>query len=610
MMAFQGTSSERVALIRVGMDTSSAEQGAKNLANYFEEADKAAKKLEDGADNAGAGLEGLGESSQKLSVLIGQQGLAGDLMDVFEGLEGVSSMLGPAGTAAAVAAASFALFAAGAVAAQAAMYDLTKATIEADEAVGRKLTPALEDAKRTMEGWDGASQRASRTMTESLAPAFRTLSEVFTGLKADLVWMTSGVVDFGTKVSSSLGEYDLSKAQGQAEILDQRAYNIVRRGILDVATLGTYEINRAAGGTLTSLMWERLRGQGAAEMSAGLFEVNEGKLTSAMGGSGQKLLEAQDEATKATKDHAASAAKLAEAQKLAAEQLMAEALAGSPAAFEEWRRTTGAAASARSFAQYQGAGFATRGWAGITGEEWAEPEAMSRAQRRDYLRMASGQDPREPRGIGGFMSGLQGAQALAGGMGGISSALGAAGPYGAAAAAGIGILSDPQALVKGANEVGKFVEKLPDQIGVMLTEVLPKLMEKLPMILADLVKAVLIDIPGILISALKDWWYDVRHTTDAERRQRDKGLEAQFKAARRQYGAHGADQMMRDMYGSAWAQSSSNPRNARSSAPRRPDYSLMQGGPRTPVTLTAGVTDDSARAIKRKLAQQTRGGQR
>lgn len=634
---------ERVGIVRAIFEASEAERALGSLGGAFDAVSEKVDAVDKKMSEAEGGTEDLGDGIQKLSVLAGQQGLAGDLADVAEGLGMVEGALGPAGTAVAIGAAAVTLMAGAAVSLRGALDELVRSTLAAEEAAGRKLSPELQRAKATMEGYDGAIQEHTRTLTELTVPAYEALSNGLLGVSSIAVELLSDL--------KRVGEYKPSSDSWLGSIAT--AYSAttgtgwrVQRALL---TGGGSELAPAIGGYFAGVgERDSLIAQGDV-MRAGLAGQTTAPLEYSDGVKiyGPSPDQIKDVVAKRTADEKALAeaikaraaadreAAAAEAERAGKEREMLALMSEYQRRFEttgmmdpryasvvaRWATYAGEAgdtfvresAASASFRREQLAQQVTvqGGSDWISGSEWGDPYEMSDSERRGWLRMAGGKSARpDLSGLGkGLMAGLQGATALSGGMAGISGALGSAGPYGMAAAAGIQILQDPEALLKGAREVGKFIDKLPEQVVTLLVDVAPKIIAMLPEMIAGVLSAVLVEIPKAIAQAIGDWWYDATHKTERERRQQERGERAMQRRFDRVYGDKAEGVRQAQYNWNTFGPGSSS--YSRSSSPRRPSLAGMGGmGQAMVIHAHAGVTDDAAGALALRVTDAARRGVR
>ena len=435
-----------------------------------------------------------GEGMKKLSVLFGQQGMAGDIEDVIDGFKMLAPQLGTAGLAMGGVALGAGAAVAGMVAAHSAIVEFGRGVVESQSKIG-SLSPELKSMTENIERADAASSLARVTFAEKLAPALDILSGPVLALGAAFAnWLADGlsaaamlikVIDYYTKLSSLPGINVIAGAIGKSDTL------------ID-----------------SQVAADRVRAAEAAKW--GNFE--------------QPLLTQSDLDEKAKED----AEKLSKAQTDQAKATVANTAAQDAAALKAWERMRQDAEAAGIMQQWMDdlrAGWQAIGTnaAGLTqygavpdsvasalggttvtatgggyafNAAWAESQAALEAPAE----AATASSITGAQALGGVTSALGVINAAAGAkpMDAAMSAIGAMGPYGAAIAAGLELGLNPKTIDKLINGFLKIVDKLPEILENVLTEVLPAIIMAIPEIFAKLMYSILVDIPRMIANAIAD----------------------------------------------------------------------------------------------------------
>lgn len=455
--------------------------------------------LADSARGAGAKMDELidqsekvtqqadktGEGMKKLSVLFGQQGLAGDLEDVTDGLRMLAPELGTAGMAIGGVTLAVGLAAAGMVAAHSAIVDFGRGVIESESKIG-SLSPALKSMAKNIQEADTASAMARKTLAEGLAPALEQMSGPVNALKVE--------------------------AAGWAGSLAETVALLVK--VIDhYTTLGNLPIVQRLSGTSAAIAAQanidRARAADAAKW--GNFEQ---PLYTA-----EDLAAKQADQTKATEAATAAVRKNAEAQDAAAlkawERMQQEAEAvGLMGAWvaelrSGWQAVGTTAAGLTQYSSVPPSVAAALGGTMSTGTVggWQFNAAIQQQDAALAAQTATaGGGITGAQALGGVTSALGVINAAAGAkpMDAAMSAIGAMGPYGAAIAAGLELGLNPKTIDKLINGFLKIVDKLPEILENVLTEVLPAIIMAIPEIFAKLMYAILVDIPRMIANAIAD----------------------------------------------------------------------------------------------------------
>lgn len=426
-----------------------------------------------------------GEGMKKLSVLFGQQGLAGDLEDVTDGLRMLAPELGTAGMAIGGVTLAVGLAAAGMIAAHSAIVEFGRGVIESESKIG-SLSPALKSMAQNIQEADTASAMARKTLAEGLAPALEQMSGPVNALKVE--------------------------AAGWAGSLAETVALLVK--VIDhYTTLGNLPIVQRLSGTSAAIAAQanidRARAADAAKW--GNFEQ---PLYTA-----EDLAAKQADQTKATEAATAAVRKNAEAQDAAAlkawERMQQEAEAvGLMGAWvaelrSGWQAVGTTAAGLTQYSSVPPSVAAALGGTMSTGTVggWQFNAAIQQQDAALAAQTATaGGGITGAQALGGVTSALGVINAAAGAkpMDAAMSAIGAMGPYGAAIAAGLELGLNPKTIDKLINGFLKIVDKLPEILENVLTEVLPAIIMAIPEIFAKLMYSILVDIPRMIANAIAD----------------------------------------------------------------------------------------------------------
>lgn len=426
-----------------------------------------------------------GEGMKKLSVLFGQQGLAGDVEDVTDGLRMLAPELGAAGMAIGGVTLAVGLAAAGMVAAHSAIVDFGRGVIESESKIG-SLSPALKSMAQNIQEADTASAMARKTLAEGLAPALEQISGPVNALKVE--------------------------AAGWAGSLAETVALLVK--VIDhYTTLGNLPIV------------QRLSGTSAAIAAQANIERARAADTAKWGSFEQPLYTAEDLAakqadqTKATEAATAAVRKNANAQDAAAlkawERMQQEAEAvGLMGAWvaelrSGWQAVGTTAAGLTQYSSVPPSVAAALGGTMSTGTVggWQFNAAIQQQDAALAAQTATaGGGITGAQALGGVTSALGVINAAAGAkpIDAAMSAIGAMGPYGAAIAAGLELGLNPKTIDKLVNGFLKIIDKLPEILENVLTEVLPAIIMAIPEIFAKLMYAILVDIPRMIANAIAD----------------------------------------------------------------------------------------------------------
>lgn len=478
--------------------------------------------LADSARGAGAKMDDLidqsqkvtqqadktGEGMKKLSVLFGQQGLAGDLEDVTDGLRMLAPELGTAGMAIGGVTLAVGLAAAGMVAAHSAIVEFGRGVVESQSKIG-SLSPALKGMAENIAEADAASAMAKKTLAEGLAPALESLSGPVNVLKVEFANWAADLAETVVLLGKVAAHYaSIATSRFSKTWLYQQAEQIGARFTQTEAAISA-QANIDSARAAEAAKW-------------GNFE--------------QPLLTQADldeKAAEAAKKAAEEAEALAKAQHDQAKAMAANTAALDAAALKAWERMQQEAEAVG----LMGAWVAElrSGWqavgttaAGLTQYSSVPPSVAAALggtmstgtvggwqfnaaiQQQDAALAAqtatAGGGITGAQALGGVTSALGVINAAAGAkpMDAAMSAIGAMGPYGAAIAAGLELGLNPKTIDKLINGFLKIVDKLPEILENVLTEVLPAIIMAIPEIFAKLMYAILVDIPRMIANAIAD----------------------------------------------------------------------------------------------------------
>lgn len=471
--------------------------------------------LADSARGAGAKMDDLidqsqkvtqqadktGEGMKKLSGLFGQQGLVADLEDVTDGLRMLAPELGTAGMAIGGVTVAVGLAAAGMVAAHSAIVDFGRGVIESQSKIG-SLSPALKSMAENIAEADAASAMAKKTLAEGLAPALESLSGPVNVLKVEFANWAAGLAETVVLLGKVAAHYaSIATSRFSRTWLYQQAEQISARFAQTEAAISA-QANIDSARAAEDAKWANVE---------------------------QPLVKQSDLDEKAKEN----AEKLSKAQTDQAKATVANTAAQDAAALKAWERMRQDAEAAGTMQQWMDdlrAGWQAGGiGAGGLTQYYAVPENVAAAlggtmstgtvggwQFNAAIQQQDAALAAQPATAGG---GITGAQALGGvtsalgvinaaagakPMDAAMSAIGAMGPYGAAIAAGLELGLNPKTIDKLINGFLKIVDKLPEILENVLTEVLPAIIMAIPEIFAKLMYAILVDIPRMIANAIAD----------------------------------------------------------------------------------------------------------
>lgn len=466
--------------------------------------------LADSARTAGAKMDDLivqsekvteqtgktGEGMKKLSVLFGQQGLAGDIEDISDGFRMLAPEMGTATMAIGGVTVAIGLAVTGMIAAHSAIVELGRGVIESESKIG-SLSPALKGMAQNIQEADTASAMAKKTLTEGLAPALDALSGPVNVLKIEFAnWaadLAETVVLLG-KVAAHYGS--IATSRFSRTWLYQQAEQIGERFTQTEAAISAQaniDATRAAEAEKWGSLEQPLTAKAAEDAAA--------------------LSKAQTDQAKATATNTAAQ----DAAALAAYERMrqdAEAVGVMGAWVADLRAGWQAGGiGAGGLTQYGAVPASVATALGgttvtATGGGWAFNDAWAKSQQalEAPAEAATASGITGAQALGGVTSALGVINAAAGAkpMDAAMSAIGAMGPYGAAIAAGLELGLNPKTIDKLVNGFLKIIDKLPEILENVLTEVLPALIMAIPEIFAKLMYAILVDIPRMIANAIAD----------------------------------------------------------------------------------------------------------
>ena len=455
--------------------------------------------LADSARTAGAKMDDLivqsekvteqtektGEGMKKLSVLFGQQGLAGDIEDISDGFRMLAPEMGTATMAIGGVTVAVGLAAAGMIAAHSAIVEFGRGVIESEGKIG-SLSPALKGMAQNIAEADTASAMARKTLAEGLAPALEQMSGPVNALKVEAAGWAGSLAETVALLAKVIDHY---------------------------TTLGNLPIVQRLSGTSAAIAAQanidRARAADAAKW--GSFEQ---PLYTA-----EDLAAKQTDQTKATEAATAAVRKNADAQDAAAlkawERMQQEAEAvGLMGAWvaelrSGWQAVGTTAAGLTQYSSVPPSVAAALGGTMSSGTVggWQFNAAIQQQDAALAAQTATaGGGITGAQALGGVTSALGVINAAAGAkpMDAAMSAIGAMGPYGAAIAAGLELGLNPKTIDKLINGFLKIIDKLPEILENVLTEVLPAIIMAIPEIFAKLMYAILVDIPRMIANAIAD----------------------------------------------------------------------------------------------------------
>ena len=575
--------------------------------------------LADSARTAGAKMDDLivqsekvteqtgktGEGMKKLSVLFGQQGLAGDIEDISDGFRMLAPEMGTATMAIGGVTVAIGLAVTGMIAAHSAIVELGRGVIESESKIG-SLSPALKGMAQNIQEADTASAMAKKTLTEGLAPALDALSGPVNVLKIEFAnWaadLAETVVLLG-KVAAHYGS--IATSRFSRTWLYQQAEQIGERFTQTEAAISAQaniDATRAAEAEKWGSLEQPLTAKAAEDAAA--------------------LSKAQTDQAKATatntaaQDAAALAAYERMRQDAEAVGIMGSWVADLRAGWQAGGIGAGGltqyGAVPASVATALGGTTVT-----ATGGGWAFNDAWAQSQQALETPAATAES--------GMFSGYNGAQALSGVTSTLSvinaaagakpmdaamSAIGAMGPYGAAIAAGLELGLNPKTIDKLVNGFLKIVDKLPEILVNLFTKVVPKLLEGVVQIYIAYMRSMLIELPRMLADAIANLFKRDKGEMGVGENPYDPGTRkyAKFEEAKK---ANEGRSMWSDQYGS---------REQTSRSARAPYLDPRLGSGIIPGAQMAGVTvnlqavgsipDQAADEIVRAISRAQRRGVR
>lgn len=438
-----------------------------------------------------------GEGMKKLSVLFGQQGLAGDLEDVTDGLRMLAPELGTAGMAIGGVTLAVGLAAAGMVAAHSAIVDFGRGVIESESKIG-SLSPALKSMAKNIQEADTASAMARKTLAEGLAPALEQMSGPVNALKVEAAGWAGSLAETVALLAKVIDHY---------------------------TTLGNLPIVQRLSGTSAAIAAQANIDRARAKDEAKWANFEQPLLTQA---------DLDEKAAEAAKKAAEEAEALAKAQHDQAKAMAANTAAqdaAALAAYERMRKDAEAVGVMGTWitdllAGWQAGGIGAGGLTqygavpdsvasalgGTTvtatgggyafNAAWAESQAALEAPAE----AATASSITGAQALGGVTSALGVINAAAGSkpMDAAMSAIGAMGPYGAAIAAGLELGLNPKTIDKLINGFLKIADMLPEILENILTKVLPAIIMAIPEIFAKLMYSILVDLPRMIANGIAD----------------------------------------------------------------------------------------------------------
>ena len=467
--------------------------------------------LADSARTAGAKMDDLivqsekvteqtgktGEGMKKLSVLFGQQGLAGDIEDISDGFRMLAPEMGTATMAIGGVTVAIGLAATGMIAAHSAIVEFGRGVIESESKIG-SLSPALKGMAKHIQEADTASAMARKTLAEGLAPALEQLSGPFNALKVEAAgWAASLVSTVALLVKvvdhyTTLGNLPIvQRLSGTSAAIAAQA-NIDRARAKDEAKWGNFEQPLLTQADIDNKAAEQAAAEEAAAKKAAEDAANLSKAV---------------RANTAAQDAAALAAYERMRQEAEAVGVMGSWVADLRAGWQAGGIGAGGltqyGAVPASVATALGGTTVT-----ATGGGYAFNDAWAKSQQalETPAEAATASGITGAQALGGVTSALSVINAAAGAkpMDAAMSAIGAMGPYGAAIAAGLELGLNPKTIDKLVNGFLKIIDKLPEILENVLTEVLPALIMAIPEIFAKLMYAILVDIPRMIANAIAD----------------------------------------------------------------------------------------------------------
>ena len=470
--------------------------------------------LADSARTAGAKMDDLivqservteqtektGEGMKKLSVLFGQQGLAGDIEDISDGFRMLAPEMGTATMAIGGVTVAVGLAAAGMIAAHSAIVEFGRGVIESESKIG-SLSPALKSMAQNIQEADTASAMARKTLAEGLAPALEQLSGPINVLKVEAAgWAASLVSTVALLVKvvdhyTTLGNLPIvQRLSGTSAAIAAQA-NIDRARAADAAKWGNFEQPLLTQADLDNKAGEEAAKKAAEEAAAKKAAEDAAALSKAV----RSNTAAQDAAALAAYERLRKEAEAVGVMGAWVADLRAGWQAGGIGAggLTQYGAVPASVATALGGTTVTGTG---GGWA--FSDAWAKSQQALEAPAE----AATASGITGAQALGGVTSALGVINAAAGAkpMDAAMSAIGAMGPYGAAIAAGLELGLNPKTIDKLINGFLKIIDKLPEILENVLTEVLPALIMAIPEIFAKLMYSILVDIPRMIANAIAD----------------------------------------------------------------------------------------------------------
>ena len=468
--------------------------------------------LADSARTAGAKMDDLivqsekvteqtektGEGMKKLSVLFGQQGLAGDIEDISDGFRMLAPEMGTATMAIGGVTVAIGLAATGMIAAHSAIVEFGRGVIESESKIG-SLSPALKGMAKNIQEADTASAMARKTLAEGLAPALEQMSGPVNALKVEAAGWAGSLAETVALLAKVIDHYTtlgnlpiVQRLSGTSAAIAAQA-NIDRARAKDEAKWGNFEQPLLTQADIDNKAAEQAAAEEAAAKKAAEDAANLSKAV---------------RANTAAQDAAALAAYERLRKEAEAVGVMGSWVADLRAGWQAGGIGAGGltqyGAVPASVATALGGTTVT-----ATGGGWAFNDAW--AQSQQALETPAGTAK------SGMFSGYNGAQTLSGATSTLSvinaaagakpmdaamSAIGAMGPYGAAIAAGLELGLNPKTIDKLVNGFLKIVDKLPEILVNVFTKVVPKLLEGVFQIYIAYMRSMLIELPRMLADAI------------------------------------------------------------------------------------------------------------
>lgn len=438
-----------------------------------------------------------GEGMKKLSVLFGQQGLAGDLEDVTDGLRMLAPELGAAGMAIGGVTLAVGLAAAGMVAAHSAIVDFGRGVVESESKIG-SLSPALKSMAQNIQEADTASAMARKTLAEGLAPALEQMSGPVNALKVEAAGWAGSLAETVALLIKVIDHYTtlgnlpiVQRLSGTSAAIAAQA-NIERARAKEDAKWGSFEQPLLTQADLDNKSAEEAKK--AAEEAAALAKAQRDQAKAMAANTA-----AQDAAALAAYERMRKDAEAVGVMGTWINDLLAGWQAGGIGAggLTQYGAVPDSVASALGGTTVTASG---GGWA--FNAAWAESQAALEAPTE----AATVSNITGAQALGGVTSALGVINAAAGAkpMDAAMSAIGAMGPYGAAIAAGLELGLNPKTIDKLINGFLKIADMLPEILENILTKVLPAIIMAIPEIFAKLMYSILVDLPRMIANGIAD----------------------------------------------------------------------------------------------------------